>query len=57
MSDLVKSAMAFGQDSKFVFGDLPIEDREVLAKISDDAKNKIQSGIVVLVGTGVGLTL
>ncbi|MBL7669867.1 MAG: alanine--tRNA ligase [Bdellovibrionaceae bacterium] len=54
VSDLVQSAIRFGKDSKLVFGDLPIEDREVLAKISDEAKNKIQSGIVVLVGTGGG---
>jgi alanyl-tRNA synthetase len=54
IAELVNSALVFGNGSKYVFGDLPIEDREVLAKISDDTKNKIQSGVVVLIGTGGG---
>lgn len=38
--------------SKIVFADLTIEDRDVLAQIADHLKNKIASGVVVLVGKG-----
>jgi alanyl-tRNA synthetase len=34
--------------------DLQIEDREVLAQITDQIKNKIESGVVVVVGKGEG---
>jgi alanyl-tRNA synthetase len=34
--------------------DLPIEDRDVLAQITDQLKNKIESGIVIVVGQGQG---
>ena len=37
---------------KVVFADLGIEDRDVLAQVTDQIKNKIQSGVVVVVGKG-----
>ena len=37
-----------------VFADLAVEDREVLAQITDQLKNKIQTGVVIVVGTGQG---
>jgi alanyl-tRNA synthetase len=38
--------------SRFVFADVAIDDRDVLAQITDQIKNKIQSGIVIVVGKG-----
>jgi alanyl-tRNA synthetase len=52
--DLVTQAMTFKQgatEHKVVYVYLnQIEDREVLAQIVDDLKNKIQSGVVVILG-------
>lgn len=41
-------------DAKLVFADLDLDDREVLAQVTDQLKNKIQKGIVVVVGKGEG---
>lgn len=52
---LVSKAFNFTSKSgpaKLVFADLSIDDREVLATITDQLKNKIQTGIVVAVGKG-----
>ncbi|WP_413559769.1 alanine--tRNA ligase [Bdellovibrio sp. HCB209] len=58
VDDLAGKAMAFksksGVSAKLVLADVPMDDREVLAKVTDDLKNKIQSGIVVVVGQGDG---
>lgn len=53
VDDLAKSAIAFNKDSKLsgklVFADVPIEDRDVLAQINDQIKNKLASQCVVVV--------
>lgn len=38
--------------AKLVFADLSLDDRDVLSQISDQLKNKIQRGVVVVVGLG-----
>lgn len=38
--------------SKYIFADLNLDDRDVLSQISDQLKNKIQSGVVVVIGSG-----
>jgi alanyl-tRNA synthetase len=38
--------------SKIAFADLSLDDREVLAQVTDHLKNKIQSGVVIVVGQG-----
>jgi alanyl-tRNA synthetase len=55
VDEIVSGARAFHSkagDSKIVLADLNLDDREVLAQVSDHLKNKIQSGIVVIVGKG-----
>ncbi len=58
IDDLLAKATLFkskgGGEARMVFADLAVEDREVLAQITDQMKNKIQSGIVIVVGTGQG---
>ncbi|MFP5520266.1 MAG: alanine--tRNA ligase [Bdellovibrionia bacterium] len=56
---LANAAMAFtlksGKSGKLVLADLAgIEDRDVLAEITDHLKNKVQNGIVIVVGEGSG---
>ena len=50
---LVKSAQSFA-GGKLVTAQLDMEDRQLLSEISDKIKDKIQSGVVVLVGKGDG---
>ncbi len=56
IDDLAAKALAFmtkaGKPGKLVFADLALDDRQVLAEVTDHLKNKIQSGIVVVVGQG-----
>lgn len=56
IDDLAAKALAFktkaGTAGKLVFADLALDDRQVLAEVTDHLKNKIQSGIVVVVGQG-----
>ncbi len=40
--------------SVLILADVPLDDRQVLAEVTDHLKNKIQSGIVVVVGQGEG---
>lgn len=40
--------------AKLILADLALEDRQVLAEVTDHLKNKIQKGIVVVVGQGDG---
>ncbi len=58
IDDLLKNAFNFnskgGSPARMVFADLAVEDREVLAQITDQLKNKIQTGVVIVVGTGQG---
>lgn len=49
-----KSFDANGASGKLVTALLDMEDRQVLSQISDKIKDKIQSGVVVLVGKGDG---
>ena len=51
IDQLVKSALSFG-NSKVVLADVALDDRDVLSQITDQLKNKIQSGVVVVVGLG-----
>ncbi len=53
IDDLLKASKDFQSSSgpaKLVMVDLSIDDREVLAQISDQLKNKVQRGIVVTIG-------
>lgn len=56
IDDLAGHATAFktksGVDAKAVFADVDLDDREVLAQLADQLKNKLQKGVVVLVGKG-----
>ena len=52
---LLREAQNFtkkGEPAKFVFADVPLSDREVLAQIADQLKNRIQVGCVIVVGHG-----
>jgi len=40
--------------AKLILADVALDDREVLAQVTDHLKNKIQKGIVVVVGHGEG---
>lgn len=58
IDDLVDKAQKFNTKTgaaKLVMADLALDDREVLAQVTDHLKNKIQKGIVVVVGRGEGL--
>jgi alanyl-tRNA synthetase len=56
VDELAAKALSFktksGQSAKLILADLPIDDRQVLADVTDHLKNKIQTGIVVVVGQG-----
>ncbi|MNJ92767.1 Alanine--tRNA ligase [compost metagenome] len=58
VDDLANKAMSFktksGAAAKLILADVPLDDRQVLAEVTDHLKNKIQSGIVVVVGQGEG---
>lgn len=51
VDDLVGKATSMGS-TKVVAVQVDLEDRDVLAQVSDQVKNKLQSGIVVLLGKG-----
>lgn len=50
--NLVQTAKPFGSGSRWVFADVPLDDRDILAKIADEVRDKIQTGVVVLIGQG-----
>jgi alanyl-tRNA synthetase len=56
IDELANRALPFkaknGTSAKVVFADLSLDDREVLAQVTDHLKNKIQSGVVIVVGQG-----
>jgi len=55
IDSLVRDAKEFvakGKSGKLVFADLPLEDRKVLSEISDKLRDKLQSGVIVIVGQG-----
>ncbi|MGE0763569.1 MAG: alanine--tRNA ligase [Bdellovibrionales bacterium] len=54
---LVREAKSFstnGKAGRLVFADLAVDDRKVLSDISDKLRDKLQSGVVVIVGQGEG---
>jgi alanyl-tRNA synthetase len=55
IDELAQKAQSFQSKagtSKIAFADLALDDREVLAQVTDHLKNKIQSGVVIVVGQG-----
>lgn len=55
IDDLMKNAKSINTNAgpaKYLFADINIDDRDVLSQISDQLKNKIQSGITVVLGKG-----
>lgn len=57
IEDLANKAQNFTSKAgtaKLVLADVALDDREVLAQVTDHLKNKIQKGIVVVVGHGEG---
>ncbi|MES2964547.1 MAG: alanine--tRNA ligase [Bdellovibrionota bacterium] len=51
---LIKDAKAFGSGAKLVTASVDLDDRELLSDLSAKIKDKIKSGVVVLVGKGEG---
>jgi alanyl-tRNA synthetase len=57
VDDLVGQAQKFsvgGHAGQLVFADLETDDRDLLGQIGDKIRDKIQSGVVILVGKGDG---
>jgi alanyl-tRNA synthetase len=58
IDDLAAKALTFktksGTSAKLVLADVALDDRQVLADVTDHLKNKIQQGIVLVVGQGEG---
>lgn len=54
IDQLIKEAQTLKDGTRCVFADIPLDDREVLATVTDQLKNKIQNGIVIVVGHGQG---
>lgn len=58
IDELAAKALSFktksGNAAKLVLADLALDDRQVLAEVTDHLKNKIQNGVVVVVGQGEG---
>lgn len=55
IDELVSQAKSFQSKagtSKLALADLALDDREVLAQVTDHLKNKIQSGVVIVIGQG-----
>lgn len=53
LDEIIRHSSEFtvnGETSKLVFADLDLNDREVLAGLADQIKNKIQKGIIVIIG-------
>lgn len=53
VDDIIKSSKEFQSQSgpaKLIFADLALDDRDVLSQISDQIKNKVPRGIVVVIG-------
>jgi alanyl-tRNA synthetase len=57
VDDLIAAGHSFNTatgTAKLVMADLQLEDRDVLSQIADQIKNKIQNGVVLVVGHGQG---
>lgn len=39
-------------EAKYILADVALDDREVLSQISDQLKNKIRSGVTIVIGNG-----
>ncbi len=55
VDDFVKNAKSFNTSqgvAQYVLADLNLDDRDILAQITDQLKNKIQKGIVIVIGSG-----
>ncbi|MFZ3228782.1 MAG: alanine--tRNA ligase [Pseudobdellovibrio sp.] len=55
VDELIASAFTFNSTvgtAKLVMADLALDDRDVLAQIADQIKNKIQNGVVLVIGKG-----
>ena len=55
VDDLVSKGIAFTTSNgaaKLVMADVSLDDRDVLSQIADQIKNKIQNGIVLVIGQG-----
>ncbi len=55
IEDFISKAKSFASKSgsaRLVLADLGLEDRDVLAQITDQLKNKLQKGVVIVVGQG-----
>lgn len=53
IEEIIRSSKEFQSQSgpaKLVFADLALDDRDVLSQVSDQIKNKIQRGIVIVIG-------
>jgi alanyl-tRNA synthetase len=57
VDSILKNATSFKSkagSSNLVIADLDLDDRDVLSQVTDQLKNKVQSGIVVVLGKGSG---
>ena len=57
VDSIIKKAISFKTKSgtaNLVIADLDLDDRDVLAQVTDQLKNKVQSGIVIVLGKGSG---
>jgi alanyl-tRNA synthetase len=57
VDSILSSAATFSRDGvsgKYVFADVPMDDRKVLSDLSDRLQDKLKDGIVVIVGEGDG---
>lgn len=57
LDDLVNSAQSFsagGVNGRFVFADIPMDDRKVLSDLSDRLQDKLKDAVIVIVGQGEG---
>jgi alanyl-tRNA synthetase len=56
VNELSSGAIGFktkkGAEAKMVFADVDMDDRDVLAQVADQIRNKIQQGVVIVVGKG-----
>jgi alanyl-tRNA synthetase len=57
VDSIVNSASSFTRDGvsgRYVFADIPMDDRKVLSDLSDRLQDKLKDGVVVIVGEGEG---
>lgn len=55
LDEIAKSATAFnanGIDGRFVFADIPMDDRKVLSDLSDKLQDRLKDAVIVIVGQG-----